>query len=53
MLLVSEAIIKYFLGRTIVGVGAGIGISVGPVYISEIAPSAIKGSVGEWKHLLL
>lgn len=34
------------LGRWLVGVGAGLGICVGPVFISEIAPSRIRGSVG-------
>lgn len=32
--------------RLLTGVSAGIGICVGPIYISEIAPSQIKGSVG-------
>ena len=29
------------------GVSAGVGLCVGPIYISEIAPSKIKGSVGQ------
>ena len=32
--------------RVLIGIGAGIGVCVGPVYIGEIAPQAIKGSTG-------
>lgn len=32
--------------RFLVGVAAGIGICVGPIYLSEIAPPKIKGSLG-------
>jgi SP family facilitated glucose transporter-like MFS transporter 3 len=28
------------------GVGAGIGLCVGPIFLSEIAPEKIRGSVG-------
>jgi len=34
------------IGRLLIGVGSGIGICVGPVFLSEIAPAAIKGKVG-------
>ncbi|KAJ7871495.1 general substrate transporter [Mycena olivaceomarginata] len=34
------------LGRLLVGVGSGIGLCVGPIYLSEIAPSKISGNVG-------
>ena len=32
--------------RLLTGVAAGLGLCVGPIYISEIAPSKIKGAVG-------
>ncbi len=32
--------------RLLTGVAAGVGLCVGPIYIAEIAPSKIKGSVG-------
>jgi len=32
--------------RFLVGVGSGIGICVGPIYIAEIAPSKISGNIG-------
>ena len=35
------------VARLLTGVSAGLGLCVGPIYISEIAPSKIKGSVGE------
>ncbi|EJD02102.1 general substrate transporter [Fomitiporia mediterranea MF3/22] len=34
------------LGRVLVGLGAGIGVSVGPVFLGELAPPAIKGATG-------
>lgn len=33
-------------GRFFIGIGAGIGVTVGPVFLGELAPPAIKGSVG-------
>ncbi|KZV67967.1 general substrate transporter [Peniophora sp. CONT] len=40
---------QYFvlvLGRLLTGIGAGIGLCVGPIFLSEIAPPKIRGSVG-------
>ncbi|OBZ75225.1 hypothetical protein A0H81_04625 [Grifola frondosa] len=34
------------IGRTLTGVAAGIGLCVGPIFLSEISPSDIKGTVG-------
>ena len=34
--------------RLFTGVAAGLGLCVGPIYIAEIAPSKIKGSVGQY-----
>ncbi|KAF7440921.1 hypothetical protein PC9H_001270 [Pleurotus ostreatus] len=33
-------------GRLLVGMGSGIGLCVGPIYLSEIAPPSISGNVG-------
>ncbi|KAF4604021.1 hypothetical protein EYR40_001205 [Pleurotus pulmonarius] len=33
-------------GRLLVGIGSGIGLCVGPIYLSEIAPPSISGSIG-------
>lgn len=38
--------------RALVGIGAGLGICVGPIYLSEIAPPRIRGSVGTSVYLL-
>ncbi|KAG8904708.1 hypothetical protein FRB99_001294, partial [Tulasnella sp. 403] len=38
-------------GRFVVGIGAGIAMCVGPVFLSEIAPQTIKGSVGVLNQL--
>ena len=32
--------------RTLVGVGAGLGLCVGPIFLAEIAPTKIQGAVG-------
>ena len=34
------------IDRLLTGIGAGIGLCVGPIFISEIAPPKIRGSVG-------
>lgn len=34
------------LNRVLVGVGAGFGLCVGPIFLSEIAPTKIQGAVG-------
>ncbi|KAI9569520.1 general substrate transporter [Boletus coccyginus] len=41
------------LGRFLVGVAAGIGICVGPIYLSEIAPPEIKGRLGVLTQLAI
>ncbi|KAH9951488.1 general substrate transporter [Amylocystis lapponica] len=33
-------------GRLITGIGAGIGLCVGPIFLSEISPVKIRGAVG-------
>ncbi|KAL1732920.1 general substrate transporter [Schizophyllum commune] len=42
----SNSISMLAIGRILVGVGAGIGLCVGPVYLAEIAPPKISGSLG-------
>jgi len=32
--------------RVLTGIGAGVGLCVGPIFLAEIAPSKIRGSVG-------
>ena len=40
--------------RVLVGVAAGIALCVGPIFLSEIAPSKIRGAVGLYlNHSLL
>ncbi|RPD65842.1 general substrate transporter [Lentinus tigrinus ALCF2SS1-7] len=43
---VAASLSPLVIGRLLTGVAAGVGLCVGPIYISEIAPSKIKGSVG-------
>ncbi|KAJ7470350.1 general substrate transporter [Mycena latifolia] len=46
LMCVSASVAVLGLGRFLVGVGSGIGLCVGPVYLAEIAPSKISGNVG-------
>ncbi|KIM87653.1 hypothetical protein PILCRDRAFT_815229 [Piloderma croceum F 1598] len=50
---VSSSVVALLLGRGLVGIGAGLGICVGPIYLSEIAPSKIRGSVGVLTQLAI
>ncbi|CDO69032.1 hypothetical protein BN946_scf184834.g39 [Trametes cinnabarina] len=43
---VSASLSPLLVGRLLTGVAAGLGLCVGPIYISEIAPVKIKGAVG-------
>jgi len=43
---ISGSVISLLLGRFLVGVGSGIGLCVGPIFLAEIAPAQISGSVG-------
>jgi len=38
-------------GRTLVGLGCGIGEAVDPLYISELAPAAHRGELGSWAEI--
>ncbi|TRM62904.1 general substrate transporter [Schizophyllum amplum] len=42
----SQSVAMLAIGRILVGVGSGIGLCVGPVYLAEIAPPRISGSLG-------
>ncbi|KAJ7184195.1 hypothetical protein C8R46DRAFT_1158597 [Mycena filopes] len=46
LMCVSASVPVLGLGRVLVGFGSGIGLCVSPVYLAEIAPSKITGSVG-------
>ncbi|KAF8078157.1 general substrate transporter [Lyophyllum atratum] len=43
---VSSSVGLLSFGRFLVGVGSGVGLCVGPIFLSEIAPSSISGNVG-------
>ncbi|KAJ3482500.1 hypothetical protein NLI96_g6940 [Meripilus lineatus] len=46
MMGVAGSLTPLVIGRIFAGVGAGIGICVGPIFLSEIAPPRIKGAIG-------
>lgn len=50
---VSASVFPLAFGRMLVGVGAGIGICVGPVFLGEISPAKIKGNVGVLTQLAI
>ncbi|KAJ3503651.1 hypothetical protein NLJ89_g8336 [Agrocybe chaxingu] len=45
----------YFLllGRVIIGLGNGLSLCVGPIFLAEIAPSSISGSIGVLTQLAI
>lgn len=44
----NYCILTLWILRVLIGIGAGIGVCVGPVYLAEIAPPKIKGTVGSY-----
>ncbi|KAG8217379.1 general substrate transporter [Butyriboletus roseoflavus] len=50
---VAVSIAPMALGRFLVGFAAGIGICISPIYLSEIAPPEIKGSLGVLTQLAI
>ncbi|PSR88841.1 hypothetical protein PHLCEN_2v4990 [Hermanssonia centrifuga] len=43
---ISASLTALIIGRILVGIGAGFGLCVGPIFLSEIAPTKIQGAVG-------
>ncbi|PCH38728.1 general substrate transporter [Wolfiporia cocos MD-104 SS10] len=43
---ISAGLFPLAFGRMLTGVGAGIGLCVGPIFISEIAPPRQRGAIG-------
>ncbi|KAG6874320.1 hypothetical protein C0995_001545 [Termitomyces sp. Mi166 len=43
---VSTSVGVVGFGRFVIGLGSGIGICLAPIFLSEIAPSSIRGNVG-------
>jgi sugar porter (SP) family MFS transporter len=39
------------LGRTVLGLGVGTGLSIDPLYIAEIAPPAYRGTLVSWSEM--
>lgn len=46
LMAVSGSLSILLIGRTLTGVGAGIGLCVGPIFLYEIAPPKKRGSIG-------
>ncbi|KAH9483822.1 CCR4-NOT transcription complex subunit 1 [Psilocybe cubensis] len=42
----SNSVFFLLLGRFAIGIASGLGLCVGPIFLSEIAPSKISGSIG-------
>jgi MFS family permease len=37
--------------RCVCGVGVGLGLTIGPLYVGELAPSAVRGKLVSWSEL--
>ncbi|GJJ12465.1 hypothetical protein Clacol_006707 [Clathrus columnatus] len=46
LMTISSSVPPLVIGRSIIGFGSGLGLCAVPIYLSEIAPLSIKGSVG-------
>ncbi|KAG2020514.1 sugar transporter, variant 2 [Coprinopsis cinerea AmutBmut pab1-1] len=46
LMALSGSILFLALGRFLIGIGSGIGLCVGPIFIAEISPTRISGNVG-------
>lgn len=51
LMAVSLSVLHLVIGRLLVGLGSGLGLCVVPIYLSEISPASIKGSVGVLNQL--
>lgn len=40
-------------GRFLIGIGIGLASALVPLFISEVAPSKIRGSLGSWNQLMI
>jgi len=49
----SNSVSSLLIGRFLIGIGCGLGLCVGPIYLAEIAPSRISGTVGVFTQLAL
>jgi len=49
----SGSVVLLGFGRFLVGMGSGIGLCLGPVYLAEITPSAVSGNVGVLTQLAI
>lgn len=46
LMAVSASLFPLTIGRMLTGIGAGVGLCVGPIFLSEIAPPQKRGAVG-------
>lgn len=48
---VASSYAQLMWGRTLVGLGCGVGEAVGPLYISELSPAEHRGELGSWAEI--
>lgn len=41
------------VGRFLIGIGIGLASALVPLFISEVAPSKIRGALGSWNQLMI
>jgi MFS family permease len=49
----AESVSALLTGRFVIGVGIGLASALVPLYISEVAPSKIRGALGSWNQLMI
>ncbi|MBW0498665.1 hypothetical protein O181_038380 [Austropuccinia psidii MF-1] len=50
---ISNAFFFILFGRTIIGIGCGLNTVLVPIYLSEISPPSIRGSIGVMNQLAI
>eukprot|EP00520_Triparma_pacifica_P006830 CAMPEP_0118661870 /NCGR_PEP_ID=MMETSP0785-20121206/16519_1 /TAXON_ID=91992 /ORGANISM="Bolidomonas pacifica, Strain CCMP 1866" /LENGTH=450 /DNA_ID=CAMNT_0006555357 /DNA_START=151 /DNA_END=1500 /DNA_ORIENTATION=+ len=48
---ISQSLPPLIIGRTLVGIGVGVGLSIDPVYIAECCPKGERGEMVTWSEV--
>mmetsp|Transcript_18508 Transcript_18508/g.26141 ORF Transcript_18508/g.26141 Transcript_18508/m.26141 type:complete len:564 (-) Transcript_18508:408-2099(-) len=51
VMVLSQSYATLMFGRIFVGLGVGFGLSIGPMYISEISPKSHRGKLVSWAEI--
>lgn len=49
----SQSYATLMMGRTLVGLGVGVGLAIDPLYIAEVTPASHRGELVTWSEIAL